>query len=78
MCGRTKLFYTFTEDNNDFTLYAHYPWASAEMFPQDGYQKRLEAYLARRSITDAAVLETYIKEFDYNSHKENFKWSPMF
>jgi len=45
----------------------------AEMFPQDGYQKRLEAYLARRSITDAAVLETYIKEFDYNSHKENFK-----
>ena len=45
----------------------------AEMFPQDGYQKRLEAYLARRSITDAAVLETYIKEFDYNSHKENYK-----
>jgi hypothetical protein len=45
----------------------------AEMFPQDGYQNRLEAYLARRSITDAAVLETYIKEFDYNSHKENYK-----
>lgn len=43
----------------------------AEMFPQDGYQSRLEAYLARRSITDAATLDNYIKEFEYNSHKEN-------
>ena len=45
----------------------------AEMFPQDGYQSRLEAFLARRSITDAATLEQSIKEFDYNSHKEYFK-----
>ena len=42
----------------------------AEMFPKDGYQSRLEAYLARRSITDAATLDNYIKEFEYNSHKE--------
>jgi hypothetical protein len=42
----------------------------AEMFPQDHYQSRLEAYLARRSITDAATLDNYIKEFEYNSHKE--------
>jgi hypothetical protein len=42
----------------------------AEMFPKDGYQSRLEAYLARRSITDAATLDNYIKEFTYNSHKE--------
>ena len=42
----------------------------AEMFPEDGYQSRLEAYLARRSITDAATLDNLIKEFEYNSHKE--------
>jgi hypothetical protein len=45
----------------------------AEMFPQDGYQSRLEAYLARRSITDAATLDNYIKEFEYTSHKENYR-----
>lgn len=42
----------------------------AEMFPSDGYQKRLEKYLSTKSITDAAILENYIKEFEYKSHKE--------
>ena len=42
----------------------------AEMFPQDGYQQRLETYLGRHSITDAATLDNLIKEFEYNSHKE--------
>lgn len=45
----------------------------AEMFPKDGYQSRLETYLSRKSITDAATLDNYIKEFTYNSHKENYK-----
>ena len=45
----------------------------AEIFPKDGYQSRLETYLSRKSITDAATLDNYIKEFTYNSHKENFK-----
>ena len=45
----------------------------AEMFPKDGYQSRLETYLSTKSITDAATLDNYIKEFTYNSHKENFK-----
>ena len=45
----------------------------AEMFPKDGYQSRLEAYLKTKSITDAATLDNYIKEFTYNSHKENYK-----
>ena len=45
----------------------------AEMFPNDSYQDRLEQYLKTKSITDAATLENYIKEFTYNSHKENFK-----
>ena len=49
----------------------------AEMFPKDGYQQRLETYLSRHSVTDAATLDNLIKEFEYNSHKE-FKWSPMF
>jgi hypothetical protein len=31
--------------------------------------------LARRSITDAATLDNYIKEFEYHSHKEYYKWS---
>ena len=42
----------------------------AEMFPSDGYQTRLEKYLSTKSITDAAILENYIKEFEYKSHKE--------
>jgi hypothetical protein len=42
-----------------------------EMFPKDGYQSRLERYLSTKSITDAATLDTYIKEFEYKSHKDN-------
>jgi len=42
----------------------------AEMFPGESYQTRLEAYLSRQSITDAATLENYMKEFEYKSHKE--------
>lgn len=42
----------------------------AEMFPSDGYQSRLERYLSTKSITDAATLESYIKEFEYKSHKD--------
>jgi len=45
----------------------------AEMFPKDGYQSRLEQYLRTKSITDAAILDNYIKEFEYNSHKECYK-----
>jgi len=42
-----------------------------EMFPLDGYQSRLEMYLKTKSITDAATLDNYIKEFEYQSHKDN-------
>lgn len=42
----------------------------AEMFPKDGYQTRLESYLSTKSITDAATLDSYIKEFEYKSHKD--------
>ena len=42
----------------------------AEMFPNDSYQSKLDSYLSRKSITDAATLENYIKEFEYQSHKE--------
>jgi hypothetical protein len=42
----------------------------AEMFPDSSYQSRLDAYLSTKGITDAAQLETYIRQF--NSHKENF------
>lgn len=42
----------------------------AEMFPSDSYQTRLEAYLSKQSITDAAALENHIKEYEYKSHKE--------
>jgi len=45
----------------------------AEMFPKDGYQSRLEQYLRTKSITDAATLDNYIKEFTYNSHKEHYR-----
>lgn len=43
----------------------------AEMFPGSSYQSRLDAYLSTKGITDAAQLEGYIQQFNYNSHKEN-------
>ena len=46
----------------------------AEMFPDSTYQNRLDQYLSTKGITDAAQLESYIQQFDYNSHKENLVW----
>jgi ArsR family metal-binding transcriptional regulator len=43
----------------------------AEMFPNSSYQNRLDAYLSTKGITDAAQLDGYIQQFNYNSHKEN-------
>jgi hypothetical protein len=43
----------------------------AEMFPNSSYQTRLDQYLSTKGITDAAQLEGYIQQFNYNSHKEN-------
>jgi len=37
----------------------------AEMFPSSNYQSRLDAYLADKGITDAAQLENYIRQFNY-------------
>jgi hypothetical protein len=42
----------------------------AEMFPGSSYQSRLDAYLSTKGITDAAQLETYIRQF--NSQKERY------
>jgi hypothetical protein len=42
-----------------------------EMFPNSTYQSRLDHYLSTKGITDAAQLESYILQFNYNSHKEN-------
>jgi hypothetical protein len=42
----------------------------AEMFPNSSYQSRLDAYLSTKGITDAAQLETYIRQF--NSQKERY------
>ena len=44
----------------------------AEMFPGSSYQSRLDSYLSTKGITDAAQLETYIRQF--NSQKENYLW----
>lgn len=43
----------------------------AEMFPNNSYQSRLDQYLSTKGITDAAQLEGYIQQFNYNSQKEN-------
>jgi len=43
----------------------------SEMFPNSSYQNRLDIYLSTKGITDAAQLESYIQQFNYNSHKEN-------
>ena len=42
----------------------------SEMFPDSSYQSRLDSYLSTKGITDAAQLETYIRQF--NSQKENY------
>ena len=42
----------------------------AEMFPGSSYQSRLDNYLSTKGITDAAQLETYIRQF--NSQKERY------
>jgi len=42
----------------------------AEMFPGSSYQTRLDAYLSTKGITDAAQLETYVRQF--NSQKESY------
>ena len=42
----------------------------SEMFPGSSYQTRLDAYLSTKGITDAAQLETYIRQF--NSQKETY------
>ena len=47
----------------------------SEMFPGSSYQTRLDAYLSTKGITDAAQLETYIRQF--NSQKESYLWKPF-
>jgi hypothetical protein len=42
----------------------------SKMFPGSSYQSRLDAYLSTKGITDAAQLETYIRQF--NSQKERY------
>jgi hypothetical protein len=42
----------------------------SEMFPGSSYQTRLDAYLSTKGITDAAQLETYVRQF--NSQKERY------
>ena len=41
----------------------------AEMFPGSSYQSSLDAYLADKGITDAAQLENYIREFNYQKEQ---------
>jgi hypothetical protein len=41
----------------------------SEMFPGSSYQGSLDAYLADKGITDAAQLENYIRQFNYQKEK---------
>lgn len=36
----------------------------AEMFPQQNYQSRLDAYITSKNIQDVAEVEHWIREFD--------------
>jgi len=47
----------------------------SEMFPGSSYQSRLDSYLSTKGITDAAQLETYIRQF--NSQKEGYLWKQL-
>ena len=41
----------------------------SEMFPDSSYQSSLDAYLADKGITDAAQLEGYIRQFNYQKEQ---------
>ena len=41
----------------------------SEMFPDSSYQSSLDAYLATKGITDAAQLEGYIRQFNYQKEQ---------
>jgi hypothetical protein len=41
----------------------------SEMFPGSSYQGSLDAYLADKGITDAAQLENYIRQFNYQKEQ---------
>ena len=41
----------------------------SEMFPGSSYQTSLDAYLADKGITDAAQLENYIRQFNYQKEQ---------
>ena len=40
-----------------------------EMFPSSSYQNRLDYYLSSKGITDAAQLENYIRQFNYQKEQ---------
>jgi hypothetical protein len=44
----------------------------SEMFPRSSYQSRLDAYLSDKGITDAAHLESYIRQFQYELTQRGF------
>jgi hypothetical protein len=44
----------------------------SEMFPDNDYQTRLDAYLSDKGITDAAQLENYIQDFNRGAQREKF------
>ena len=41
----------------------------SEMFPGSSYQSSLDAYLADKGITDAAQLENYVRQFNYQKEQ---------
>jgi hypothetical protein len=41
----------------------------SEMFPGSSYQSSLDHYLADKGITDAAQLENYIRQFNYQKER---------
>jgi hypothetical protein len=41
----------------------------AEMFPKQNYQSRLEQYLNTKSITSAADVEYWSRQYDKNSDR---------
>jgi hypothetical protein len=41
----------------------------SEMFPGSSYQSSLDHYLADKGITDAAQLENYIRQFNYQKEQ---------
>ena len=56
-------------ENNLFSLTKKIIYTLKKIFPENNYQTHLNTYLSTKGITDAAQLESYILQYNYQLKK---------